>query len=102
MTTTEGLREATPLLKPIHFLMPFLAHALGTFVGSFITARTMARPIRMFPSLIVGLTFLVGGVLNVTMIPAPIWFDVVDLTIAYLPMAWMGYGVARKIRTSDN
>ena len=33
VTSAEGLRAAMPLLEPRHFLMPFLAHALGTLLA---------------------------------------------------------------------
>ena len=33
-TTAEGLKAAMPLFEPKHFLFPFLAHAIGTLVGT--------------------------------------------------------------------
>ncbi len=32
------------------------------------------------------------------MIPAPMWFLVLDLAVAYLPMAWAGLWLGRRIR----
>ena len=32
-TTVEGLKATMHLFEPKHFLMPFLAHALGTLTG---------------------------------------------------------------------
>ncbi len=40
--------------------------------------------------------FLAGGTANVFMLPAPVWFSVVDLVGAYLPMAWIGAMLASK------
>ena len=34
LTTEEGLKAAMPLMEPKHFIMPFLAHALGTFIAA--------------------------------------------------------------------
>ncbi|HRD40433.1 MAG TPA: hypothetical protein PLC65_17520, partial [Bacteroidia bacterium] len=31
ITTMEGLKASMHLMEPKHFLMPFLAHALGTY-----------------------------------------------------------------------
>src|SRR5690606_40560173 len=42
-TTTEGLKAAMHLFEPKHFLLPFLAHALGTLVGAFVTDRKSTR-----------------------------------------------------------
>jgi hypothetical protein len=39
---------------------------------------------------IIGGFFLVGGVINIAMLPSPVWFSVTDLIVAYLPMAWLG------------
>ena len=43
LTTIEGLNKAIPLFTPIHFLMPFLAHALGTFAGAIVAALFAAN-----------------------------------------------------------
>lgn len=95
LTTAEGLQAAMPLMRPIHFLMPFLAHALGTLFGAGV-AGFIARNMR--PALVVGGFFLLGGIMAVMQIPAPIWFDITDLTLAYLPMAWAGWKVSSFIK----
>jgi hypothetical protein len=41
-------------------------------------------------ALAVGGLHLMGGIAAAFMIPAPVWFVVLDLTLAYLPMAWLG------------
>ena len=89
LTTMEGLLAAMPLMEPKHFLMPFLAHALGTFVGA-ILAVSMAVNYKMRFAMIIGICFLVGGIMNIFMLPSPVWFTVVDLGFAYIPMAYLG------------
>jgi len=88
ITTTEGLRASMHLMKPQHFLFPFLAHALGTLVGALIAAKIAATH-KMNLALGIGLFFLAGGIASVFMIPTPTWFVVVDLIGAYLPMGWL-------------
>jgi hypothetical protein len=39
MTTVEGLKAAMPSLEAKHFFFPFLAHALGTLVASFVAVK---------------------------------------------------------------
>ena len=34
LTTAEGLTAAMSMMEPRHFLIPFLAHALGTLIGA--------------------------------------------------------------------
>ncbi|MBT4728635.1 MAG: hypothetical protein HOB88_09385, partial [Bacteroidetes bacterium] len=36
-TSMEGLKESIHLFQPKHFVLPFLAHALGTFFGALLT-----------------------------------------------------------------
>ena len=95
-TPTEGLKAAMPLFEPKHFLFPFLAHAVGTLVGALIA--TLATPGRTCgPAWVVGACFLIGGIAAVAMLPSPIWFTVVDLVFAYLPMAWLGHRLASRV-----
>ena len=89
MTTAEGLQAGMALLEPRHFVFPFLAHALGTLAGAFVAAR-LAAARRQLMALVVGGVFLAGGIMAATMIPAPAWFVAVDLSVAYVPMAWLG------------
>ena len=98
-TTAEGLQQSAHLMEPRHFVMPFLAHALGTLLAGFVAAA-LARERKWPAALIPGLVFLVGGILAVQMIPAPLWFDVLDLTLAYLPMARLGYQLQQKLKLS--
>jgi len=97
VTTMEGLQASLHLFEPKHFIFPFLAHALGTFVGAvFVTLLAVSHKMKL--ALAVGCTFLLGGVMNVFMLPAPLWFCALDLIGAYLPMAWLGTMLAQKFQ----
>lgn len=86
----ESLKESMHLFQPKHFLMPFLAHALGTLVGAMVAALlAVSNKVRM--ALVIGIFFLAGGIANVMMLPSPLWFTILDLAIAYIPMAYLGY-----------
>jgi hypothetical protein len=89
VTTMEGLQEAMHLFEPKYFLMPFLAHALGTFAGSFLAAKIAVNHKMKF-ALAIGCIFLAGGVINVILLPSPLWFTFTDLLLAYFPMAYLG------------
>lgn len=89
VSTMEGLKASLHLFEPKHFLFPFLAHALGTLVGAFLAAR-LAGSQRRLLGFVVGCFFLVGGMMNAFILPAPAWFIATDLLGAYLPMAWLG------------
>ena len=93
ITTEEGLKAGMHLLEPKHFIFPFLAHAIGTFVGAYIAARLGAH--KMVLAIIIGLFFLMGGIWMVMIVPSPLWFTIVDLAGAYLPIAYFAGKIAR-------
>lgn len=93
----ESLAKGIHLFEPRHFIMPFLAHALGTLVGALI-AYVIAATYRVQMAYVIGAVFLCGGVAASFMIPAPAWFIALDLLAAYLPMAWLGIQIGRRIR----
>jgi hypothetical protein len=95
ISTMEGLRESMNLFEPKHFIMPFLAHALGTFVAAFLATK-IAVSHQMKFALGIGIFFLAGGITNVILLPSPLWYSILDLTVAYLPMAYLAYKLAIK------
>ena len=97
VTTMDGLKASMHLFQPQHFIFPFLAHALGTLAGAFLAA-TIAADNKMRFAWVVGAFFLLGGIANVVMLPSPVWFSIVDLVGAYIPMAFLGgkWGVRGK------
>jgi len=94
VTTFEGLRESIHLFQPINFLFPFLAHALGTLAGAAL-AGVIAGKNKLIAAMVIGLFFLAAGSANVYMLPSPLWFNVLDLTLAYFPMAYLGFLLAK-------
>ncbi|PKV62838.1 hypothetical protein [Pontibacter ramchanderi] len=95
VTTTEGLQASMHLFEPKHFIFPFLAHALGTLTGAFLAA-TLAAAHKFKFAMAIGVFFLAGGIASVFMLPSPAWFTILDLTFAYLPMAFAGYAISRR------
>ncbi len=92
-TTMEGLIASMHLFEPKHFIFPFLAHALGTFAGAFLTAMIAAGH-QLKLALVIGFLFLAGGIYMVMALPSPVWFTVLDLGGAYIPMAYFGWRLA--------
>jgi hypothetical protein len=97
MSDMDKFAENLKLLGPANFIAPWLAHALGTLVGAFIAAKVAACHSMKF-ALGIGVFFLLGGILMVSMFGGPVWFTVLDLIGAYLPMGYLGgmLGGARK------
>ena len=94
-STMEGLQAAIALFEPKHFLFPFLAHALGTLVGAFVAAKISSN-YGLQLAMLVGTIFFIGGLYMVFEVPAPLWFDILDLSLAYFPMAYLGWVLTKK------
>ena len=97
VTTMEGLKSSMHLFEPKHFLFPFLAHALGSFAGSFVASMLGATQ-RMKLAMAVSAFFLLGGIVNVFLLPSPTWFSALDLIGAYIPMGWFAGKLAETLR----
>ena len=87
-----GFKNALPL----HFLFPFLAHAMGTLSAAMLMCWLKPKETRRY-ALIIGIIFLIGGISACFMIPAPWWFIAADLLLAYIPMALLGEYLYNKL-----
>jgi hypothetical protein len=75
---------------------------MNAFVGAFVAYKIAANN-KMTVAMITGALVLVAGILNVIELPStPTWFVVVDLVLAYIPVAWLGGKLAQgKTQTSE-
>lgn len=92
----ESIAANMHLYQPKHFIVPFLAHSIGTLVGAIIAAR-IASTFKITFAMLIGLLFLTGGIMSVMMLPSPTWFTILDLAGAYIPMAWAGGKIGIKM-----
>ncbi len=88
LSDMESLKANMHLFTPKNFIFPFLAHAIGTLVGAYFTARIAATHKMKF-AIGIGAFFLLGGIANVMMLPSPLWFTILDIVGAYIPMGWL-------------
>jgi len=72
--------------------MPLLAHAADSIIGDTIAAWIATRN-ELLVALTIGSFFLIGGVMMVFQLPSPICFNVIEITLAYLPVSWIGYRI---------
>lgn len=86
----ESMKAGMHLMETKHFLFPFLAHAIGTGIGAFVASKFGASGKQKL-AFIVGGFFLLAGSINVFILPAPIWFCTLDILVAYIPMAYLGW-----------
>ena len=85
----ESIKANMDAFTHIHFIFPFLAHAVGTLVGAFVAAKIAANN-KFKIAMVVGAIFLVFGVINLMSLSGPMWFNVVDAVGAYIPMGYLG------------
>lgn len=97
VTDVESLAASVHLLSARHLVFPFLANAIGTLVGALV-AFLIAGKFKRVVACGVGLLSLCGGIAASFMILAPTAFIVVDLALAYVPMAWIGVVLGRAIQ----
>lgn len=95
VSTSEGLKAGMHLFEPKHFVFPFLAHALGTFVGALVAAWIAASKKFTF-AMVIAVFFFLGGLASIIMLPSPIWFTFVDLVFAYFPMAYFAKNIVSR------
>lgn len=93
VSTPEALAASMPLFGPANFIFPFLGHAIGTLVGAFVAAK-LAGSHRFVMAMIVAVFFLAGGIAAAIMLGGPVWFTVLDLVVAYIPMGMLAARLA--------
>lgn len=91
----ESLQKGMHLFGPQHFITPFLAHALGTLAGAFV-ASMIAVSHNFKIAVGIGIFFLLGGITAAAMLPAPLWFEALDIILAYIPMSLLGWKLSGK------
>jgi hypothetical protein len=90
----EGLRQSFHLFEPKHYVLLFLGHCAGTFIGALV-ATILALGRTSGPAYVVAsVSLLLGGFAYVAFQLTPMWFGMLDLAFAYLPMAWLAHRVA--------
>jgi len=97
LSSEESLKAGIHLFEAKHFIFPFVAHATGSFIGAFIAAL-IAKTHRKVFAFSIGAAFLLGGISMVIILPAPLWFNLIDLVLAYIPTAFIGYKLAQLIK----
>ena len=101
VSNAESLSKSIHLFELRHFIMPFLAHAVGTLAGA-LAAYLIAASYKAQLAYVIGAVFLCGGVAASFMIPAPTWFIALDLVAAYLPMAWLGIHIGTRMKQGNS
>jgi len=76
-----------------HFVAPFAAHCVGSLSGAFICSKVAAK-YHLGLSLGIAFLFIIPGAAMIASLNSPMWFNVLDLVVAYFPMAYLGWVLA--------
>ena len=95
----KSLTENIHRFTAINYAFPLLAHGLGTLLSGYL-AVIIAASHKMKFAIGTGVFWLLGGIGNAFDIDAPLWFDIVDITLAYIPMALLGAKLGMKKQKS--
>jgi len=91
----EIMKKNEPLLGFRDYIIPFLAHALGSLLGA-IVAVIISSTHKLTWGLLVSALHLVGGITMAYLLEFPMPFSAIDLIGAYLPMGYLGWLLGKK------
>ncbi|MFP4469186.1 MAG: hypothetical protein ACLFPE_00800 [Bacteroidales bacterium] len=98
-TDPESLHMYSESISAGALWMVILAYAAGAFTGGFVAALIAPKTARIV-ALVTGGIFTVFGIINLMLIPHPVWFIFVSLSV-YLPFAFLGYLTASSIKSRN-
>lgn len=85
----EAFKEYAQTMPVGAMLFVILAWALGAFAAGIVTTLVGKESTKMF-SLITGGILMLFGLINLIMIPHPVWFAILGMAV-YLPFAYLGH-----------
>ena len=77
------------------WLLAVLCHGLGCMFGAAVAVLISGRR-SIVPAVIVGVFFTIGGVMNLSSVPHPGWFPLIDLPVYLLLALAAGFGLKKK------
>jgi hypothetical protein len=79
------------------FILVLVAHLSQAFVGGFVAAL-IAKQNMMCVAMVVGFLTMIGGIINILMIPAPVWLWI-EMPL-YFVVAWCAVKIVSGIRVA--
>ena len=90
-----SIKANVHLYSAKHFLVPFLAHAIGTLTGAYAISRFAVSKHKIL-AITIGAFFFLGGLTLSILLPEFWKYSIIDLILAYFPMAILGWNLAGK------
>ena len=89
----EALKQAMSHMPTGAFLFLLGSYGLASLAGGMVATLLSGRK-KNAPALITGSVLTFGGIMNLCMLPHPIWFMIVNV-LEFIPLAYLGYLVAQ-------
>ncbi len=87
----DSINDNLHRYSTFQLVMPFIAHAGGTLAGC-VAATKIASSHKLLIVMILAAVHLAGGYMMISMLSnSPMWFNMLDLGLAYFPMAFLAY-----------
>ncbi len=96
----EAIAAYMSQVPPVEFVFLLVNYAICSFVAGAVATFVVGREHRS-PAIIVGSLITLGEVLNVAMIPQPIWFSALSL-LSHMPFALLAYKVFGRPAPQEN
>jgi hypothetical protein len=93
----ESIKANVAVYEMKHFIIPLLAHALGTLVGAFTAVKLGISKHKTLSYIVAGVFFIPGSIMAI-ILPEFWIFSIIDLLIAYFPMAILGWIISGKFQ----
>ena len=89
----EAMKNSIKNLPVEALLFVILSYSLGSFTGGLVNALIFPDGKYLFPA-IIGFVLMIFGIINMIIIPHPLWFWIASLII-YIPSALLGAKLRR-------
>ena len=93
----DSLKRYMPQAPAGSLALLILAHAAGALISGWIIGR-FAHGDKRWVAMLTGVVWTFFGLINLVMIPHPIWFTIADICV-YLPMTVLGVKLAAMQKT---
>ena len=94
MNNRDAIRAWMETLPMSAYLVVLGGYVLGSLIGALLATLISGRKSAK-PAIITGILLTLANILNLMMLPQPLWFAIVSCLV-YLPFAYAGFLLARK------